>query len=465
MSDRHSNLKSRRAWLSAGLVSVVVAFGVVTLWPSPHSDLLVEKSGGEGTTASSDRNAFGNSARNLTNEQRRDFEVGDSFFTQNWVTAPASTDARDGLGPLFNAQACSSCHLRDGRGSPEENELGLLFRLSVPGSDGPEPDPNYGGQFQDRSILGVPAEGKVRRIYVEEADQFEDGTTYSLRRPVHELSDLAYGPLAIDIMISPRLAPPVFGAGLLEAIPEAAIVALADPADADGDGISGRPNYVIEATTGNRLLGRFGWKANVPTVEQQVAGAFLGDIGITSDVFMEENCTIPQVACAEAQNGGSPEIPRDRLDSVVFYNETLAVPARRNLDSADVREGAELFASLGCASCHTPRHQTGDDPIEALANQVIYPFTDLLLHDMGPDLADNRPDGEASGSEWRTPPLWGIGLTKTVNGNLHFLHDGRARSVEEAILWHGGEAASSRDGYKALTEDQRSQLIDFLNSL
>lgn len=449
----------KRAWPLVGLASFfAIVIAAILLWPSPNDDLLVLESGGEGTTASDDLNAFGDSARNLTNDQRRIFEVGDSFFSQNWVTAPASTDARDGLGPLLNAQACSSCHLRDGRGTPDGNEPGLLLRLSVPGPVA-GPDPSYGGQIQDRSILGVPAEASVRTIYTEEAGTYSDGTTYSLRRPVHELDDLAYGPLSVDVLVSPRLAPPVFGAGLLEAIPESDIVEAADPDDEDGDGISGRPNYV------DGELGRFGWKANVATVADQVASAFVEDIGITNDRHPDGTCTIPQTECLEAPSGGSPEIVTDLFDQVVFYNETLAVPARRGLGDPDVEAGAALFVEIGCVSCHQARQATGPDDIEALANQVIYPFTDLLLHDMGPDLADDRPDGEATGSEWRTPPLWGLGLTEVVNGHTFFLHDGRARSPEEAILWHGGEGSEARDGFMRLTGDQRQQLLDFLGSL
>ncbi len=450
-----------RARPLAGLVLVVV----LAACSSPPSDLLVESSGGEGTTQASNRNAFGNSARNLSNEERRVFEVGDSFFTQNWVTAPASTDARDGLGPLLNAQSCSSCHLLDGRGSPEDDETGLLFRLSVHEGDTVGPDPVYGDQLQDRSILGVEPEGQVRTIYVEEPGTYPDGKEFSLRRPVHELEDLAYGDISVDVMISPRLAPPVFGAGLLEAIPEDDIVALADESDADGDGVSGRPNRVTDITTGEATLGRFGWKANVASVAQQVASAFLGDIGITSPVLPDQNCTPVQVDCAESIHGGDPEIPADRFDQVVFYNRTLAVPARRNLDDDAVGAGAELFQSVGCVSCHHPKHETGETDIAALSDQVIFPFTDLLLHDMGPDLADDRPDGLATGAEWRTPPLWGLGLTETVNGNLFFLHDGRARSIEEAILWHGGEAGSARESFVALSSEQREQLIAFLESL
>jgi CxxC motif-containing protein (DUF1111 family) len=432
---------------------------------SGSSDLLVPESGGEGTTQASNRNAFGNSARNLTNEERRVFEVGDSFFTQNWVTAPASTEARDGLGPLLNAQSCSSCHLLDGRGAADGEEPGLLFRIGVISREVAESDPAYGDQIQDRAILGVEPEASIRTIYTEENGTYLDGSSYTLRRPVHRLEDLAYGGVSVDTVLSPRLAPPVFGAGLLEAIPESEIVALADPGDTDNDGVSGRPNRVLEVASGETVLGRFGWKANVPTVEQQVAAAFIGDIGITSPLFPEDNCTPSQTECATAVNGGSPEITQEIFDQVVFYNKTLAVPARRDLDDPAVVAGAELFEEAGCVSCHQPRHETGASEIEALANQVIHPFTDLLLHDMGPDLADDRPDGEASGSEWRTPPLWGIGLTEAVNGNINFLHDGRARSLEEAILWHGGEAEGSRESFTGLSGEQRAQLISFLESL
>jgi CxxC motif-containing protein (DUF1111 family) len=432
---------------------------------SAASDLLVAESGGEGTTEASNRNAFGNSARNLSDEERRVFEVGDSFFTQNWVTAPASTEARDGLGPLLNAQSCSSCHLLDGRGDADGEEPGLLFRLGVVEDGEATPDPSYGDQIQDRSILGIPAEATVRTVYTEETGTYPDGAQYRLRRAVHELEDLAYGEVSVETVLGPRLAPPVFGAGLLEAIPADDLLALADPDDSDGDGISGRPNEVHDMATGEMALGRFGWKANVPTVSQQVASAFIGDIGITSPLFPEQNCTPAQAECAAAVTGGSPEISGEIFDQVVFYNRTLAVPARRDLEDPDVVAGAGLFEDIGCVSCHHPRHRTGDSDIEALAGQVIYPFTDLLLHDMGPDLDDGRPDGRATGAEWRTPPLWGIGLTETVNGHLNFLHDGRARSLEEAILWHGGEAEDARDEFTALSSDQRAQLVAFLGSL
>ncbi len=429
-----------------------------------------EMLGGETTAFSEGRNAFELSARNLGNLERRTFEVGDSFFTQNWVTAPASTEARDGLGPTFNAQSCSSCHAHDGRARPPAHDddpvRGLLLKLSVPNPDGPVDEPSYGGQLQDRAINGVPAEGRISIRYEEIAGEYADGTPYTLRKPTYSILDSAFGPLDMEVMTSPRIAPAVFGMGLLEAIPEERIMALADPDDEDGDGVSGRLQMVWDTRQGSRALGRFGWKASQPTVEQQSATAFLNDIGITSSLLPDENCPAVQTACGQAPNGGSPEIPDERLGKVTFYVQTLAVPAMRSVDDPTVRDGARLFVEAGCASCHTPRHVTSEEyPIEALSGQVIFPYTDLLLHDMGEGLADNRPEGDASGREWRTPPLWGIGLVETVNGHTMFLHDGRARSIEEAVLWHGGEAQGSRDFFIDLSAEEREALLSFLRAL
>ena len=447
-----------------------------TLSPPPTSTPiplgLVAESGGDTTAFTVTRNAFGLSARNLTNLERRTFAVGNSFFRQNWVTAPASTEARDGLGPTFNALSCSSCHLLDGRGKPpdgpDDGERGLLLRLSIPGTDahgGPLAEPVYGGQLQDRAIVNVPIEGQFVILYQEVAGAFADGETYSLRRPVYQFRGLNFGPMHPETMVSPRVAPAIVGMGLLEAIPEEEITMAADPDDADRDGISGRVNMVWDERKGAIALGRFGWKANVPTVEQQTAGAFLGDLGVTSELFPAENCTASQPECEAARNGGSPEIGAERLADVVFYTQTLAVPAMRDIDDPQVQEGAKLFAQAGCDVCHTPQYRTGWHEIEALSDQTIFPYTDLLLHDMGPELADGRPDFQADGQEWRTPPLWGIGLVETVNGHTMFLHDGRARNLTEAILWHGGEGAASRDAFIGLTKEEREALIRFLNSL
>ena len=269
-----------------------------------------------------------------------------------------------------------------------------------------------------------------------------------------------------DILTSPRVAPAMIGLGLLEAIPEQDILEQADPEDLDQDGISGKVNMVWDVINEKKSLGRFGWKANQPNLRQQTAGAFLGDIGITSSLFSSENCASGQDACAGSIHGGSPELIDVILDDTAFYSSTLGVPAQRNGDDPEVLAGQKIFKELNCQGCHRMSWETGDNEISvALAGQTIHPFTDMLLHDMGPELADGRPDFDADGQEWKTPPLWGIGLLKTVNGHTRLMHDGRARSLEEAILWHGGEGEDSRDRFKNLSAEDRSQLIRFLESL
>ena len=444
----------------------------------PLDDLLATDLGGGGSTGTSNRNAFSLPNRSLPGSERGEFEVGDSFFTQKWVIAPASTTVRDGLGPLFNAEACASCHVLDGRAAPpdeDDRSPGLLFRLSVPGADSDggtgegrqegNPVPGYGGQLQDRGIPGVAPEGSMGISYDEIEGTYDDGTAYSLLAPTYTIENPAYGPLPDDVLISPRIAPPSIGMGLLEAIPEEQVLARADAEDTDGDGISGRPNRVLDPATGEQALGRFGWKANVATVAQQTVGAFHADIGITSTIFPTQDCTPVEIACREAIEGGQPEIDDQTLDAVVFYTRVVAVPKRRPPEDGIDVKGAELFAQLGCASCHAPTSTTGTTDIEALSNQTIHPFTDLLLHDMGDGLADGRPDGEADGREWRTAPLWGIGLTDTVNGHTRFLHDGRARNLSEAILWHGGEGQRAQRAFLALDADERAALLAYLETL
>jgi CxxC motif-containing protein (DUF1111 family) len=439
---------------------------------SPGPEPGEERSGGDTTVFDTTGNAFALSARNMSFERRQRFVVGNSFFNKNWVEAISSTGSRDGLGPTFNARSCSTCHRKDGRGRPPEAGeafAGLLLRLSVPG-DGPHGGPRdagvYGDQLQPQAIQDVPGEGTPRVDYVERPGAFADGEPYSLRVPTYTIDDPALGPLPADLRVSPRVAPAMIGMGLLAAIPEADIRGRADPDDGDGDGISGRANDVWDHAAGAVALGRFGWKANQPSVRQQTAGAFLGDMGITSSLFPAQNCPDGQPACAAARTGGDPEIADDLLADVVFYSATLAVPARRDVDDPRVLRGKDLFHAAGCAACHVPRHVTGPDPeLPEVADQTIFPYTDLLLHDMGDDLADDRPDFAADGREWRTPPLWGIGLVETVNGHTYFLHDGRARGLMEAVLWHGGEAEPARDAVLELDRDDRDALLAFLDSL
>lgn len=429
--------------------------------------------GGQASIYDRTPNAFAQPAPGLDRDQELLFFVGNSFFNQNWVTAPASTRARDGLGPLFNTRSCAGCHFRDGRGRPprtaSEAGTGLLLRLSLPrrAEDGGYlPDPVYGGQIQDFSIQGVPAEARVTVESEAVSGQFPDGTGYALQAPTYRLLDLGYGALHPEVRLSPRVAPQVIGMGLLEAIPEEQVLSGADPADADGDGISGRANRVPDHVSGETVLGRFGWKAGQPTVLQQVAAAFLHDMGITTHVFPDQNCGASQTECLAAPAGGEPEIAEDDLLKVVLYASSLAVPAMRDPDAPEVDRGSEIFDAVGCNACHTRTFTTGIHPtIPALSNQTIHPYTDLLLHDLGEELADGRPEFEATGTEWRTPPLWGIGLIETVNRHTRYLHDGRARNLSEAVLWHGGEAAAARDRYRELAGEDRAALLRFLRSL
>ncbi len=444
----------------------------ITFTPSEDTFVLDSPlSGGDTTVFNTSREAFAKPAPNLSVEDLRKFTFGNKMFNTNWVTAPASVTSLDGLGPTFNRVSCSGCHFKDGRGRPpkdrQEAMASMLIRLSVVGQDkfgGPKPHPHYGGQLNDRSILSVPVEGRAEVTYEEVPGVYPDGETYSLRHPIYTFKDLKFGSLD-DALFSPRVAPVVYGMGLLEAIPEETILSFSDIDDVDGDGISGRPNRVWSPTKNKEALGRFGWKANAVTVEEQSAGAAVGDIGITTSLNKNQNCPDIQKSCQNAKHGGVPEMSDMQLDRMVFYLQTLAVPARRHLDDPNVQAGAKLFVKAKCSSCHRPTMKTGDHALKQVAFQDIQPFTDLLLHDMGEGLADHRPDFQANGREWRTPPLWGIGLVKTVNRHTTLLHDGRARNLEEAILWHGGEAQSSKQSFMKMNKDERRQLITFLESL
>lgn len=455
--------------------ALVVVVGIVCacddadeLAPRPGEEL----AGGDATVFDDTELAYALPLRTLDHEQRGDFFVGNSFFNQNWVQSPSSTEGRDGLGPVFNAKSCSGCHFRDGRGTPPlqpgDEMLSMLVRLSVPGSDehgGPLPEPTYGGQLQPRSILDVPAEGVAVVEYEEVPGAYADGEAFSLRRPSYRFDALAFGPMSADVMTSPRVAPVVIGLGLLEAVPEDEILAREDPDDADDDGISGRANFPFDPVSGAAALGRFGWKANQPGLVQQNTGAFLGDLGITTQLRPDQNCTQAQPECVAAFARPDPEADALVVDRVTFYTRTLAVPARRDVDDPIVLRGREQFHDLGCATCHVPNLQTGVAEIPELTEQSIWPYTDLLLHDMGEGLADGRPDHLASGSEWRTPPLWGLGLLRVVNDHDNLLHDGRARGVAEAILWHDGEAQASRDAFVELSRVEREALLAFMESL
>lgn len=493
----------KRILLIVSLVITGLTVTTVIAQNTANMDLL----GGDNTVFDTSSAAFTNPLPLLTSAELEQFEEGDEGFERVWRND-------EGLGPVFNAVSCESCHVEDGRGRPPafigETETGLLLRLAInqQTADGfTLPDAIYGGQFQDVSIQGTDTEGTIGLTYQEIPGTYADGTPYTLYQPIYSLLDLSYGNAHSLTTLSPRLAGQMIGLGLLEAIPDETLFALSDPNDINGDGISGRINMVWDVVANTFSVGRFGWKANQPNLLQQSAGAFNGDIGITSSLFPNQPCTDVQ-ACVDAlrdggnngngrdgrgnqgrggrnnngQNGqrrnnnqnnneqantaDGVEVSDEELALVTFYSSTLAVPAQRNADDPQVLQGQALFESANCSSCHVDTIQTGThDSIPALSNQTIHPYTDLLLHDMGESLADGQVDFQASGSEWRTPALWGIGLLEEVNGYAFYLHDGRANTLEEAIIWHGGEAQASRDTFLSMSVEERDALIAFLQSL
>lgn len=483
LDDRHLAVIPRTAAETARIRAVLAPPADFT-----RPETFEAKPGGAATTrVIGTADAFSQSSENMPFEREMDFKLGNGLFRKTWVASPASTLASDGLGPLYNARACQDCHLKDGRGhppaTPDSSRVSMFLRLSIPGGDpvpgiegwlATAPEPTYGTQLQDLAAPGHTPEGQMQVTYTEEPVTLADGTVVSLRRPDYAVSDPGQGALHPDVMMSPRVAPQMIGLGLLEAIPAADILAHADEADADGDGISGRPNIVPSAQFGVPMLGRFGLKAGAPTVREQSAGAFAGDMGLSNPLHPDPwgECTPAQTACRTAPHGQEPgirdglEVDGQSLDLVTFYSRNLAVPERRNPADPQVLRGKALFHSLQCAACHQPNfvtHRLKDQPEQSF--QLIWPYTDLLLHDMGEGLADNRPEGRATGREWRTAPLWGIGMTAQVSGQVTLLHDGRARSVLEAMLWHGGEAQAARDAVVGLPPEDRAALIAFVESL
>jgi CxxC motif-containing protein (DUF1111 family) len=437
-------------------------------------------------------NAFSQGSPNLSFEKELLFKVGNGLFKRLWVSAPASTQASDGLGPLFNSRSCQRCHLKDGRGRPPlenfptDSTVSMVMRLSIPpqtiyqlnliksGRLNAVPDPIYGSQLQNFAIQGQHAEGRVNVSYVNEPITLRGGEVAVLRKPTYTIIDEGYGDFHPDIMISPRIAPQMIGLGLLEAISETDILTLADPTDLNGDGISGKPNWVWSASLNRAALGRFGLKAGKATMTDQTTTAFSRDMGISSPLAPNSfgDCTVNQPICQKAPNGNSEqhnnvEASQRALDLVTFYSRNLAVPVRRNINSKSVLAGKKHFYEAGCISCHVPKFITKRQISELpeQERQLIWPYTDMLLHDMGEGLADHSQEGLANGREWRTAPLWGIGMTRSVSKHTFFLHDGRARNLTEAILWHSGEAEISKKKFKNMRPSERKNLISFLNSL
>lgn len=473
---------------------LLVWYGADTLNKSAPAIQLSENfPGGDTTVSIRPRASFMLPASNLAQEKLPDYHAGKALANQPWIKAPTLTDIRDGLGPLFNARTCLTCHVNGGRGRMPENSeqimLTNLLRLSVPGEDemhGVVPEPVYGTQLQSQSTAlshmlrgkisddniskkDVPAEGYVSVSWSTETFTYPDGQSVVLRKPAPIIKQLGYGDMHPDTMIAIRNAPPLHGVGLLQLVPQSAIDKLADPEDKDGDGISGKLNWAWDFEANKKAPGRFGLKANNASLRIQVASALHGDMGISSPVFPSQNCTEHQTACNNSVHGNDEngfEIREKLLGLMIDFNMSMAVPERRKPDHPMVLQGRELFYKVACNRCHHPAYITAeDDYYPHLSNQKIWPYTDLLLHDMGEALADHRPDYLASGSEWRTPPLWGVGLGRAVNGSDNLLHDGRAQTVEQAILWHGGEAERSKQQFTMLNVDERKALIAFVKSL
>lgn len=432
--------------------------------PLPPDSILA---GGETTIFSSGPDAFTFPLANLDQASIDRHFMADGIFDQQFVSAPAAQFG--GIGPLFNQNSCVSCHVRNGRGIVPQYEgdlnSGLLLRLSVPGVGlygGIVPVPGFGGQLQNKAIFNVTAEGKMVKSEVTQMIQYLDGMSVELVKPVYSIMD-SYMPLPPDVLISPRVAPPVHGLGLLDAIPEVDILMAADENDMDGDGISGKPNMVWDVILQSMAVGRFGWKAEQPTAAQQAADAAHNDMGLTTFYFPDEHCE-GQTNCVDGLQPGN-DADDETTKLFAFYFQTLAVPAQRDVENPQVVKGRKLFTQINCNGCHQAKQVTGAHEISSLSYQTIFPYTDLLLHDMGEGLADHRPTFAADGQEWRTPPLWGIGLTQVVNPKATFLHDGRAKTLEEAILWHGGEAEASREAFRTLNQSDRNALIAFLKSI
>ncbi|WP_235839990.1 di-heme oxidoreductase family protein [Derxia lacustris] len=446
-------------WLAAGLMLLAL--------------LLAPPVSAEPTAADAERLA--RPPLGLDDDGRAAFLRGRALFRQNWVIAP-SDDRASGLGPLYNRISCVACHAGNGRGRPPERPdqrlRAMLVRLSLPGSGehgAPRPHPRYGDQLNEEGVPGVAPEGRAAIDWLAQPHRLADGSTVELRRPRIRLTEPGYGPFGA-VLTSARIGSPVLGLGLLDAVPAADLQRLASqPRD---DGVRGRVNVVWSVAQGRTVIGRFGWKANAPDLRQQIAAAMIGDLGISSHEFPAQNCMPAQTACRAAPTAGAPELTDTELDDLARYLALLGAPPRRDQDAPEVRRGELRFAAAGCAACHRATL-----PVDAAAFALrlgiaapaapatIAPYTDLLLHDLGAGLADGRPDYRAGPRDWRTPPLWGIGLADVIDAPARYLHDGRARSLEEAILWHDGEARAARLRYERLGAAGRAELLAFLRSL
>lgn len=464
--------------LAAGAAGVV-ALCAAAATPDLDSAALTA---GAFTVLRFDASAYLEPAPTLDRSELQHFRMGRHHFEKKWASI-SSLDFEWGLGPTFIAKSCAECHVAGGRGhpprAPDEQLVSMLVRVSIPGTGangGPNPDPNYGDQFQNFGLSGpfpdfayhtapVPPEAALYLDWEEHSTRFADGEVVQLRSPKLRIENLAYGPLGEGAMLSLRIAQPLVGLGLLEAVPEQELLEIAKRQHAQG--YNGRPNYVRDDINQRTAVGRFGWKANQPSIRQQIAAASLGDMGLTTRLYREQNCPPVQHLCAIQTPGNDPEVAFTDWDELELWTRALAVPARRQPGDAQVQRGEALFAQAQCAVCHVPTLTTAEKypAFARVGSQTFHAYTDLLLHDMGEELADGRPDFLAGARDWRTQPLWGVGLSATVNGSTSLLHDGRARNLTEAILWHGGEAQASREAFRAMSKADRDALLRFLESI
>jgi len=409
----------------------------------------------------------------LSDEQYDQFILGRSFFTIPWVEAPSATTARDGLGPLFNANTCISCHPKNGRGTlltkSNKASRALVARLSIPSNNSDEhkmlvkkagfvPEPVYGAQISINGVHDVPFEARPEVKFEQVKVTFPDGEVDTILKPQYKLIDKNYGELAKDTAVTYRIAPSLHGLGLLEQISNEDILANADEFDKNGDGISGKANMVYSPLTKKEELGKYTWKASTATVIEQIAGAAHNDMGLTTSFFQVENCTSSQKLCNEAPKARDLlDITDMRLSAIDYYIKSIKSYRPKNDES--FKEGLEIFDSVSCSSCHIKSFETK-------SGFKVEPYSDLLLHDMGEGLSDGRSEFKASENEWRTAPLWGLALHEKITGKKpRLLHDGRARNFQEAILWHGGEASASKEAYMNLPKEKREKLLNFLERL
>lgn len=441
---------------------------------SAQEALSFQMSEGKYSTDAKDKHALSHAYDDLSENEIDSFILGKSFLTVPWVQAPSATSARDGLGPLYNANTCISCHAGNGGGIYNKLKApvhrSLVFKLSQANVTKPNtknktehakkfgfnPDPVYGSQLNINAINTVLFEGTAQREEKLIPLTYADGTIVNLQQPVFSIKNLNYGELHKDTVIAARIALPLIGLGEIEKIPEQAILSAEDINDRDNNGISGRANYVYSLLDNKKHLGRFLAKASVSSVKQQVASALHNDMSLTTSLFPKENCTPARKKCLQATKGKDIDVPMHRLDAITFYITHLKIPQQR--DPQKNKQGARLFTQIGCNLCHTTTFTTDE-------NNTIHPFSDFLLHDMGKALSDSRTEFSATAQEWRTAPLWGVGLKKIINKYARYLHDGRAATLEEAILWHAGEASSAANKFIQLDASKRQQIIKFLRSL